>query len=83
MSPGAAWGLPMAFESGTGAARRRIKQYMVGTKISVAKVANSSPPITALPSGAFCSPPSPMPSAIGTMPTIMAPAVMRTGRSRV
>ena len=31
----------------------------VGTKNSVATVANSSPPITARPSGAFCSPPSP------------------------
>ena len=33
-------------------------------------------PITARPSGAFCSPPSPRPSAIGVMPMIMASAVM-------
>ncbi len=56
---------------------------MVGTKISVASVANRRPPITALPSGAFCSPPSPIPNAIGTMPKIMALAVMSTGRNRV
>ena len=45
--------------------------------------AHSRPPITARPSGAFCSPPSPMPSAIGTMPIIIARAVMTTGRKRV
>ena len=38
--------------------------------------------MTARPSGAFCSPPSPMPSAIGAMPMIMASAVMMTGRKR-
>src|SRR5205807_1695014 len=43
----------------------------VGTKKSVATVAKMSPPITARPSGAFCSPPSPRPSAIGTMPVMM------------
>ena len=32
-----------------------------GTKTSVATVAHNSPPITARPSGAFCSPPSPRP----------------------
>ena len=42
----------------------------------------SSPPITARASTAFCSSPGP-PIAIGSMPTIIAPAVMRTGRSRV
>ena len=62
---------------------RRNRRYMVGTKINVASVANRRPPITALPRGAFCSPPSPMPSAIGTMPRIIAPAVISTGRSRV
>src|SRR6516225_9547009 len=54
-----------------------------GTKNSVAKVANSSPPITARPSGAFCSPPSPSPVAIGAMPMIIASAVIITGRRRV
>ena len=54
-----------------------------GTKTSVATVANSRPPITARPSGAFCSPPSPRPSAMGIMPMIMARAVIRTGRKRV
>mgnify|MGYP003350064577 CR=1 FL=1 len=34
-------------------------------------VANKRPPITARPSGAFCSPPSPIPSAIGSMPMII------------
>src|SRR5882762_472286 len=55
----------------------------VGTKNSVATVAKTSPPITARPSGAFCSPPSPMPSAMGTMPMIIASAVINTGRKRV
>ena len=44
-----AWTVPV-FESGTGAGRRRSSRYMVGTKIRVANVANSSPPITARPS---------------------------------
>ena len=39
--------------------------------------------MTARPSGAFCSPPSPRPSDIGSMPMIMARAVISTGRSRV
>ena len=53
-----------------------------GTKNNVANVANNSPPMTARPSGAFCSPPSPRPIAIGNMPMIMASAVMTTGRMR-
>ena len=53
--------LPMTFESETARGRRRSNRYIVGTKISVAKVANSRPPMTARPSGAFCSPPSPIP----------------------
>ena len=43
----------------------------------------TSPPITARPNGAFCSPPSELPMAIGITPRIMARAVIRTGRSRV
>ena len=39
--------------------------------------------MTARPSGAFCSAPSPMPSAIGIMPMIIASAVISTGRMRV
>src|SRR5438445_736399 len=46
-------------------------------------MATDNPPITARPSGAFCSPPSPRPSDIGNIPMIMASAVMSTGRSRV
>lgn len=46
-------------------------------------MAKASPPMTARPSGAFCSPPSPSPSAMGTIPTTMASAVMSTGRRRV
>src|ERR1700749_3300065 len=45
-----------------------------GTNNSVATVAKIRPPTTARPSGAFCSPPSPRPSAIGAMPMIMAEA---------
>src|SRR5258705_687672 len=54
-----------------------------GTKTRVATVAHNRPPMTARPSGAFCSPPSPSPSAMGIMPMIMAKAVIRTGRNRV
>src|SRR3989442_1398133 len=54
-----------------------------GTNTRVATVAHRRPPMTARPSGAFCSPPSPNPSAMGTMPVIMASAVIRTGRNRV
>ena len=39
--------------------------------------------MTTRPSGAFCSPPSPSPSDIGSMPRIIASAVMITGRRRV
>ncbi len=39
--------------------------------------------MTARPRGAFCSPPSPSPRAIGTIPMIMANAVISTGRKRV
>ena len=39
--------------------------------------------MTARPSGAFCSPPSPRPSDIGSMPMIIASAVISTGRRRV
>src|SRR5260370_838997 len=61
----------------------RNKEYTTGTKNSVTRVATIKPPITARPSGAFCSPPSPIPSAIGNIPIIIANAVMRTGRRRV
>src|SRR4051794_11446791 len=63
--------------------RRRNKLYITGTKNSVVTVARLSPPITARPSGAFCSPPSPRPVAIGNMPKIIAKAVINTGLSRV
>ena len=66
---------------GCGVPCRRAKT--AGTKTSVATVAKSRPPMTARPSGAFCSPPSPSPSAMGIMPMIMARAVMMTGRKRV
>ncbi len=69
------------------AARRARRLWMPantsGTKKSVETVANSSPPMTARPSGAFCSAPSPRPSAIGIMPMIIANAVIRTGRMRL
>ena len=43
----------------------------------VVPVATISPPITARPRGAFCSPPSPRARAIGIIPKIMAIAVMK------
>src|SRR3989442_11750025 len=66
---------------GVGGATRRML-YSTGTTTRVKHVATSSPPITARPSGAFCSPPSPRPNAIGSIPMIMASAVMQIGRSR-
>ena len=47
----------------------------------MATVASAIPPITARPSGAFCSLPSSIPSDIGIMPAIMAQPVMMMGRS--
>src|SRR4029079_8690582 len=53
-----------------------------GTRRRVVGVANSSPPMTARASAAFCSSPAP-PMAMGIMPTTMAAAVISTGRIRV
>ncbi|MNL66346.1 hypothetical protein D3C87_1907970 [compost metagenome] len=39
------------------------------------------PPITALPRGATCSAPSPIPIAIGNIPASMAAAVINIGRN--
>src|SRR5262249_37470738 len=62
---------------------RRTNVYTNGTENKGANVASIRPPIPARPSGAFCSAPSPIPSDIGIMPTIIASAVIITGRSRV
>ena len=43
--------LPIKFESVAAVGRRRSSRYIVGTKIKVANVANSRPPITARPRG--------------------------------
>src|SRR5262249_42564221 len=48
----------------------------------VVAVAAASPPITARPSGAVWSLPSPDPMAIGTIPAIIAQLVIRIGRTR-
>src|SRR5882757_5359336 len=60
-----------------------MRLYIRGTKNNVANVAIARPPMTARASGAFCSPPSPNPRAMGSMPTIIAKAVMMMGRRRV
>ena len=41
-----------------------------------------NPPITALPKGAACSEPSPMPMAMGSIPANIATAVIKIGRKR-
>ena len=74
---------PPPSPGGTVGGARCTSRKTEGTKTRVAKVAKSRPPMTARASGAFCSPPSPMPRAMGIMPRIMAPAVIRTGRMRV
>ena len=48
----------------------------------MANVDITSPPITARPSGASIWLPRSSASAIGTMPTVMAQAVIKIGRSR-
>lgn len=40
-----------------------------------------NPPITALPKGAACSEPSPIPMAIGSIPANIAAAVIKMGRN--
>ena len=50
-----------------------------GTKNSVAVVAQISPPMTARPSGAFCS----ALRAVGSIPVTIAVAVIGTGRKRL
>src|SRR5580693_7270345 len=50
--------------------------------VSVANVETSRPPMTARPSGADCAPLSPIPMAIGSIPKIIAAAVISTARSR-
>src|SRR5262249_8136238 len=58
-------------------------EYMAATVKSVISVAAIRPPITARPSGAFCSEPDPNASAIGSIPRIIASAVMMMGRKRI
>ena len=53
-----------------------------GTNSNVAIVDITSPPITARPSGACIWLPRSRASAIGTMPTVIAHAVIKIGRSR-
>src|SRR3984957_17145290 len=78
-------GLGGIWFGGTCLAARRpwIAANSVGAKTSVAAGGNNRPPITARPSGAFCSPPSPRPRDIGNIPMTIANAVMSTGRKRV
>ena len=65
------------------ARRARQRRRSPGTTKKVSTVEKSMPPTTAMPSGARDSPPAPLPSAIGRMPTMVASAVIRIGRKRV
>ena len=56
--------------------------YTEGKAVRVATVARIRPPITARPRGAAAWPPSPKPIAMGSMPAIIAPAVIRMARTR-
>lgn len=60
-----------------------MSEYTTGTKNSVENVATINPPMTALPNGAFCPPPSPNPDAMGSIPTTIAIAVINTGRNLI
>ncbi|MNT28213.1 hypothetical protein D3C72_1638840 [compost metagenome] len=53
-----------------------------GNRSRIARVDATSPPITALPNGATCSAPSPIPIAIGNIPASMAAAVINIGLKR-
>ena len=57
--------------------------YTVGTSTSVMSSDVSRPPMTTRASGTCSSLPSPMPSDIGTRPSMVAIDVIRIGRSRV
>src|SRR5690606_28848024 len=50
-----------------------------GSTISVVTDEKISPPMTAWPKGATCSPPSPKPEAIGIIPATMAIVVIKIG----
>ena len=63
--------------------KRSSTVYSAGTRNSVKTVDTVSPPMTARASGRLVSLPSPMPSAIGIRPTMVAMVVIRIGRSRV
>jgi len=64
-------------------ARLRTTANIAGNIHRVARVAPTSPPTTARPSGADCSAALPRPKAIGNMPAIIARLVMRMGRKRL
>ena len=59
-----------------------IVMYTDGNTRSVANVYITSPPITARPSGACIWLPRSRANAIGTIPTVIAQAVIRIGRKR-
>jgi hypothetical protein len=50
---------------------------------SVRKVVRSTPPITVIAIGARTSAPSPIPSAIGSSPSMVVSLVIRMGRRRI
>ena len=60
-----------------------IKANTCGNTNSAARVEAISPPITALPNGADCSPDSPMPDAMGIIPATMAMLVIKIGRNLI
>jgi hypothetical protein len=69
-------------EADRAGARPMTMANAAGRTRSVVSVAAASPPTTARPSGAVWSPPSPRPTAIGTMPATIARLVIRIGRTR-
>src|SRR5690242_7843017 len=69
-------------DTDTNDARRCADPNTAGKTSNVATVAAINPPITARPSGAVSALPRPMPSAIGSIPVIIARLVISTGRKR-
>src|ERR1700744_4113207 len=60
-----------------------IQPYTSGTINNEATVEHARPPMTARPSGADSSPASPMPVAIGIIPTIIDNVVIMIGLNRM
>jgi hypothetical protein len=58
------------------------RRYRIGSRISVSRVEDTSPPMTTMASGRWISEPGPVANSSGTRPKAAMLAVISTGRSR-